>query len=436
METESRLEILKMVRDYANNHYQTQEFTNSNNRVNVSGKVYDADDLEALVDASLDFWLTTGRYNDKFEEKISKRIGSEYCLTTNSGSSANLLAFSSLFSPNLKDKALKPGDEVITVACGFPTTVNPIIQNQCVPVFIDVSIPTYNVDINELERALSPKTKAIMIAHTLGNPFEIDKIMSFAKEHDLYVVEDCCDALGSTYNGQHVGTFGDMGTLSFYPAHHITMGEGGAVYSNHKKFKKIIMSYRDWGRDCWCPPGIDNSCNKRFDWDWENLPASYDHKYVYSHIGYNLKITDMQAAVGYSQLNKLDGFIQARKDNFNYLYSSLKKWEEFLYLPEATLNSDPSWFGFMITIKENKYFDRIKLVKYLNEKNIMTRMLFAGNITMQPYFKNINHRVCSDLTSTNLVMNNGFWIGLYPGLGKKHLDYVAETFSKFFKEEM
>jgi len=384
-----------------------------------------------MVDASLDGWLTTGRFNEDFEKKLANFLGVKYLLTTNSGSSANLLAFSALTSDQIGDRAIQPGDEVITVAGGFPTTVNPMMHFGITPVFVDLDLLTHNIDVTQLESAYSPKVKAIMIAHSLGNPFNLKVILDFCKKYNLWLIEDNCDALGSKYNGQLTGTFGDIGTLSFYPAHHITMGEGGAVFTQNAKLKKIIESFRDWGRDCYCQPGRDNTCGKRFNWKLGDLPQGYDHKYTYSHMGFNLKITDMQAACGLAQLDKLESFIQARKDNFDYLKENLQSCKEFIHLPEATENSDPSWFGFLITLKENAGVSRVDFLKYLDQNKIGTRLLFAGNLTKQPYMKNRQYRIVGNLYNTDYIMNNSFWIGVYPGLDKKMLDYVImhiETF--------
>ncbi len=435
METEDRQEILKLARQYFEKHKGQKKFNSTEDKVNISGKYLDANDLEALINASLDMWLTTGRFNKDFEKKVKAFTQTKWCLTTNSGSSANLLAMTTLCSPSLGESSIKKGDEVITVAAGFPTTINPIIQNGLVPVFVDIDLGTYNINVNELEKALSPKTRAVMLAHTLGNPFNLSEVKKFCDDNKLFLIEDCCDSLGSTYNKQHVGTLGDLATLSFYPAHHITMGEGGAIYSNKPKLKKTLMAIRDWGRDCWCEPGQDNSCNKRFEWDWEQLPHGYDHKYVYSHLGYNLKITDMQAAIGSSQIDKINFFIKKRKENFNHLIRIFKKYEEYFLLPKATLNSEPSWFGFLLTIKDNAPFKRNEFLKFINNKRIMSRLLFAGNVLYQPYFKNIEHVVKSDLEVTNKVMNDTFWLGVYPGLNKEHYDYVEQVVEDFFKSK-
>jgi CDP-6-deoxy-D-xylo-4-hexulose-3-dehydrase len=397
-----------------------------------SGKVIGSREIQYMVEASLDAWLTTGRFNDSFEKRLGKFLGVKHVLTTTSGSSANLLAISALTSPLLGERALRAGDEVITVAAGFPTTVNPLLQYGLIPVFVDIHVPTYNIDPALIEEAVSEKTRAIMLAHTLGNPFALDEVIRVAKKYDLWVIEDCCDALGSTYKGEKVGTFGDIGTLSFYPAHHITMGEGGAVFTKNGKLKKIIESFRDWGRDCYCPPGKDNTCGKRFAWQLGDLPEGYDHKYTYSHVGYNLKITDMQAAAGLAQLDRLPGFIEVRKSNFLYLKDRLSHLEEFLILPEATSGSDPSWFGFPVTLRDESQLKRVDLLKSLDQKMIGSRLLFAGNLTRQPYFKYQSYRVSGDLTNTDRVMNRTFWVGVYPGLNQEILDYVAKSINSSF----
>ena len=424
-------EILGKVAEYGRQKFATSGFDAGNTTIPPSGKVIDHNELSMMVDASLDGWLTTGRFNEEFEKKLSNYLGVRFLLTTNSGSSANLLAFSALTSDMLGERAIKPGDEVITVAGGFPTTVNPMLLYGVTPVFIDIDINTHNIDVSKLEEAYSPKVKAVMIAHSLGNPFNLSAVLDFCKKYNLWLIEDNCDALGSRYNGQLTGTFGDIGTLSFYPAHHITMGEGGAVFTQNPKLKKVIESFRDWGRDCYCQPGKDNTCGKRFDWQLGDLPKGYDHKYTYSHMGFNLKITDMQAACGLAQMDKLDGFVEQRKENFNYLKDKLQSCEEFLHLPEATDNSDPSWFGFLVTIKENAGFNRVDFLKYLDQHKIGTRLLFAGNLTKQPYMKNVKYRVVGDLKNTDYVMNNSFWLGVYPGLTKEMLDFVVEKIETF-----
>jgi len=390
-----------------------------------SGKVVGDPEKNAMIDAALDAWLTTGRFNDAFEKRLADFVGVKHALTVNSGSSANLVAFSTLTSPRLGIRAIRPGDEVITVAAGFPTTVNPIIQNGAVPVFVDAVLPTYNIDVSQLEAALSPRTKAIMIAHTLGNPFDLDAVCAFAQAHGLWLVEDCCDALGSTWKGRKVGTFGHLATLSFYPAHHITMGEGGAVLTSDPELRQIAESFRDWGRDCWCKPGCDNTCGKRFNWQLGSLPAGYDHKYTYSHLGYNLKITDMQAACGLAQLDRLEGFVQARKDNFAYLSEQLKDCADLLILPEATPGSAPSWFGFPITLRPEADLNRQYLLQYLDEHRIGTRLLFAGNLIHQPYMQDRQYRVVGSLKNADQIMNDTFWIGVWPGLSRAQLDYMV-----------
>jgi CDP-6-deoxy-D-xylo-4-hexulose-3-dehydrase len=390
-------------------------------------------ELKNMVEASLDGWLTTGRFNEQFEKKLANFLGIKCLLTVNSGSSANLIAFSTLTSPKLKERAIQKGDEVITVAAGFPTTVNPIIQFGAIPVFIDVKIPTYNIDESLVEEAITNKTKAIMLAHTLGNPFNVKKIKEICEKYNLWLIEDSCDALGSKFDNQNVGTFGDLATLSFYPAHHITMGEGGAVFTNGKKLERIAESFRDWGRDCYCEPGKDNTCNKRFEWQLGDLPFGYDHKYTYSHLGYNMKITDMQAACGLAQLDRLENFIKQRKENFNFLYKNLKSLEEFLILPEAEKNSDPSWFGFPLSLRKNNKFNRNDLIKFLNTNKISTRLLFSGNLTRQPYMNNINFRVQGELKKTDFIMASTFWLGLYPGLSEQHLEYTVSKLKTFFK---
>jgi CDP-6-deoxy-D-xylo-4-hexulose-3-dehydrase len=420
-----RKQILSLVKEYSLLEFSPKKFIPGQTVIPPSGKLIGSKELENMVEASLDGWLTTGRFNSLFETELAKFIGVKHLLTVNSGSSANLVAFSSLTSSKLGDRAIKKGDEVIGVAAGFPTTVNPIIQFGAIPVFVDVDPITHNIDTSKIEAAISPKTKAIMLAHSLGNPFNLDVVTSICKKYNLWLVEDCCDALGSTYKGQMVGTFGDIGTLSFYPAHHITMGEGGAVFTNNYELKQIAESFRDWGRDCYCPPGKDNTCGKRFDWKLGDLPFGYDHKYTYSHLGYNLKITDMQAACALAQLEKAPAFIDARKDNFKFLKERLKTCEEFLNLPEAEKDSDPSWFGFPITLKANCPVSRVDLTTYLDQYKIGTRLLFAGNLTRQPYMLNSEFRISGELTNTDNVMNNTFWVGVQPSLSKEMLEYIA-----------
>jgi CDP-6-deoxy-D-xylo-4-hexulose-3-dehydrase len=426
--------ILELVQDYSVTSFGKKDFIPGQSDIPVTGKVIDSLEIKNMVEASLDGWLTAGRFNSLFEKQLAEFLNIKCLITVNSGSSANLIAFSTLTSPKLKERSIKKGDEVITVAASFPTTINPIIQFGAIPVFIDVKVPTYNINENLVEDAITEKTKAIVIAHTLGNPFNVIRIKEICDKYNLWLIEDTCDALGSKFNNQFVGTFGDIGTLSFYPAHHITMGEGGAVFTNSIKLKRIAESFRDWGRDCYCEPGKDNTCNKRFEWQLGNLPFGYDHKYTYSHMGYNMKITDMQAACGVAQLTKLDNFINLRKRNFKFLYENLKVLEEFLLLPEAELNSDPSWFGFPLSLKINKKFNRNNLIKYLNENKIGTRLLFAGNVTKQPYMKGLNFRVSGDLTNTDYVMENTFWLGLYPGLTSQHLEYVVSKLKFYFQK--
>jgi CDP-6-deoxy-D-xylo-4-hexulose-3-dehydrase len=426
-----RKQIAGLVDRYAEIEFSSKAFVPEQTLIPPSGKLIGAEELKNMVDASLDGWLTTGRFNEQFEKKLAEFIGVKYAITVNSGSSANLVAFSTLTSSKLGERAIGRGDEVIGVAAGFPTTVNPIIQFGAVPVFVDVDPLTHNIDAIKIEAAISSKTKAIMLAHSLGNPFNLDAVTAICKKHNLWLIEDCCDALGATYKGKMVGTFGDIATLSFYPAHHITMGEGGAVFTNNHELKQIAESFRDWGRDCYCPPGKDNTCGKRFCWKLGNLPEGYDHKYTYSHLGYNLKITDMQAACALAQLEKAPAFIQARKDNFQYLRDRLKSCEEFLQLPDVTDGSDPSWFGFPITIKENSPVSRLDLTTYLDQNKIGTRLLFAGNLTRQPYMIGANYRVSGDLTNTDNVMNNTFWIGVQPALTREMLEFVVTKIENF-----
>jgi CDP-6-deoxy-D-xylo-4-hexulose-3-dehydrase len=428
-----RAQILEMVANYCIEAFPERKFIPGETPVPVSGRVFDATDVQSLVDSSLDFWLTTGRYAHQFEIEFARFFKMRHAILVNSGSSANLLALTSLTSPLLGEKRLRPGDEVITVAAGFPTTVNPIFQNGFVPAFVDVHIPSYNIDTDQLESAFSEKTRAVMVAHTLGNPFNLEAVTDFCKKHDLWLIEDCCDAVGATYKGQPVGRFGDVATVSFYPAHHITMGEGGAVLTDKPKLKKIVESFRDWGRDCWCDPGKENTCGKRFDWELGELPHGYDHKYTYSHIGYNLKATDMQAAVGVSQLRKLPGFIEKRRANFNYLRQQLEPLQKYFILPEATPNSDPSWFGFPIYVRPNAAFTRTEAVRWLEAHKIATRLLFAGNLVRQPAYQGQNFRVVGDLAHTEEVMERVFWVGIYPGLTQPMLDYVTDVLTKLCK---
>lgn len=428
---QQRQRILAQVRDYAAQKERPAPFVPGQTAVAPAGRVLDAEAYVAMVDAALDGWLTTGRFNDEFERLIAQRVGVRRALTTNSGSSANLLALSALTSPLLGERRLKPGDEVITAAAGFPTTINPILQNGLVPVFVDSALPTYNPTPHAIESAIGPRTRAVMLAHALGNPFEAAALRRLADRHGLWLVEDCCDAFGSQLHGQSVGRFGHLGTLSFYPAHHITTGEGGAVFTDDPTIARAIESFRDWGRDCYCAPGKDNTCGKRFDWQLGDLPCGYDHKYTYSHAGYNLKMTDMQAALGVAQMARLDAFIAARQANFAHLSARLSACAEFLVLPEATPDSAPSWFGFLITLRENAPCSRVDLLRYLDQHKIGTRLLFAGNVTRQPYMKSREFRVSGDLTVANAITERSFWIGLYPGLTTEMLDYTAERIGEF-----
>lgn len=429
---ELRKKIGALVEEFAGVAYAPKAFTPGSSVVPPSGKVLGAKELQNMVEASLDGWLTTGRFNDAFEARLAAFLGVKHVATVNSGSSANLLAFSALTSPKLGDRAIQPGDEVISVAAGFPTTVNPILQFGAVPVFVDAHIPTYNINPALIESAITPKTKAVMLAHTLGNPYDLAVVKALCKKHGLWLVEDCCDALGATYDGKIVGTFGDIGTLSFYPAHHITMGEGGAVFTNDPTLKVIVDSFRDWGRDCYCAPGKDNTCGKRFCWKLGELPEGYDHKYTYSHLGYNLKISDMQAACALAQMDRLPEFIDARRRNFRFLKQRLAACSEFLTLPEATHNSEPSWFGFPMTLTPASKVRRVDLLTYLDQNKIGTRLLFAGNLIRQPYMAGRRYRVAGSLTTTDIIMNDTFWVGVYPGLTESHLDYVAEKIEQFF----
>ena len=429
-----RREILEKVKLLYNHRKNQETFIPSETPVHYAGRVFDEHEMMTLVDSALDFWLTAGRYAQKFEKEFAKFLGVKYCLLTNSGSSANLLAMSALTSPKLGEKRLKSGDEVITTACGFPTTLNPIIQNNLKPVFVDVELGTYNIQAEMIEETISEKTKAIFVAHTLGNPVNINEIKKIAEKHDLWFIEDNCDALGSKYADRYTGSYGHISTFSFYPAHHITMGEGGAVLTNDPVLKEIIASFRDWGRDCWCEPGCDNTCGKRFGWQLGELPFGYDHKYVYSHVGYNLKVTDMQAAVGTEQLKKLPKFIEIRKKNFNRLYNELKVYDDYLQLPETEENADPSWFGFPILVKNNPKFKRDDIVNHLETNKVATRMLFGGNLTKQPAYIDTNFRVASSLKNTDNVMNNLFWIGVYPGITEEKMVYILKVFEEFFKK--
>jgi len=430
---EIREEIFNKVKEIYRSRKNQEKFTPGKTRINYAGRVYDEKEMIALVDASLDFWLTVGRYAKQFEEEFAKFLGVKYCLLANSGSSANLLAISALTSPKLKEKRLKYGDEVITTACGFPTTVNPIIQNNLIPVFIDVNLGTYNIQVDKIEDAITEKTKAIFIAHTLGNPVNLDKIRKIVKKYNLWFIEDNCDALGSKYKGKYTGTFGHISTCSFYPAHHITMGEGGAVLTNNLELKKIIASFRDWGRDCWCGPGKDNTCGKRFEWQLGKLPFGYDHKYIYSHLGYNLKITDMQAAVGCAQLGKLPSFIKKRQENWYKLYEIFKGYEEYFILPKHSKETEPSPFGFALTIKDKAPFKRSDIVNFLENNNIQTRMIFAGNIIRQPCMEEANYKVVGDLKNTDKIMNDTFWLGVYPGINDEMIEYIRKKVERFMK---
>ena len=429
---ELRLEIASLVQEFADLKYKQKTFEPGKSIVPPSGKVIGATELQYMVDASLDGWLTTGRFNDQFEKELANFIGVKNLITVNSGSSANLVAFATLTSPKLGDRAIKKGDEVIGVAAGFPTTVNPVVQFGAIPVFVDVDLKTHNVNADLIEAAITPKTKAIMLAHTLGNPYNLKKVKELSDKYNLWLIEDCCDALGAEYEGQHVGTFGDIATCSFYPAHHITMGEGGAVFSNNSELMTIAESFRDWGRDCYCKPGCDDTCGKRFDQQLGSLPQGYDHKYTYSHLGYNLKISDMQAACGLAQLKRLPGFIKKRNSNFSYLSNRLSTLTDFIELTMPTENSTPSWFGFPITVKSDSGVNRVDLTKYLDQNKIGTRLLFAGNLTKQPYFSDIEYRIVGDLINTDITMNQTLWLGIYPGLGEAQLDYIAEKLEDFF----
>jgi len=428
---ELRAAISGLTAEYYQEAFAACPFVPGESPVPVSGRFFDAADLQAIVESGLDFWLTAGRFADLFEHKFAKFLGLREARLVNSGSSANLVAISALTSPTLGERRLKPGDEVITVAAGFPTTINPILQNGCVPVFVDIRPGTYNIDGSRLEEAYSERTRAVVLAHTLGNLFNLDAVVDFVRRHDLWLVEDCCDALGSTWKGRMAGTFGHLATFSFYPAHHITMGEGGCVANNDPQLGRLVESFRDWGRDCWCPPGHDNTCGKRFDWQLGDLPYGYDHKFTYSHIGYNLKVSDMQAAVGLSQLNKVVGFIARRKENFRALTALLAPFQEFLLLPETEPEADPSWFGLPLAVRESAPFSREDLLRELNRAKIGTRLLFGGNLLRQPAYRDAKTRVVGPLTHTDFAMNRVFWIGVYPGLTTPMLEYVAETIEKF-----
>jgi CDP-6-deoxy-D-xylo-4-hexulose-3-dehydrase len=426
------LEALKAgVRAFAERHHAPRPFVPGETPVPVTGKVYDHEEFELLLEAGLDGWWTEGRFTQQVASDLAGFLGTRDVMLCNSGSSANLLALTALTSPLMGERRLRPGDEVIGVAAGFPTTIAPTVQTGCVPVLLDIELGTYNVDTRRLEEAVTPRTRAIMLAHTLGNPWDVDAVMSVAKRHDLWVIEDCCDALGATYKGGMVGSFGDLGTLSFYPAHHMTCGEGGAVFSRHARLKRAVESFRDWGRDCWCLPGKDNTCGKRFEWKLGQLPAGYDHKYTYSHLGYNLKTSDLQGALLMAQMKKLPGFIAARRRNWALLHRSLAPWREWLVLPEATAGSDPSWFGFLVTVREGAPFSRAELVAWLESRKIATRMLFAGNMTRQPAFDGVAHRVVGTLENTDRVMRDTFWIGVWPGLTPPMLDWMVDSFAEF-----
>lgn len=445
-ELELRKKISDLVKEYYEIKFKNKKFIPGKDLVRYAGRVFDEKEIQNLVDSSLDFWLTSGRYSDDFETKFAEFVGTDYAMLTNSGSSANLLALSSLTSHLLGEKRLKEGDEVITVAAGFPTTVNPIIQNNLIPVFVDVELETYNVDVNEIEKAITPKTRAIMIAHTLGNPFNLNEILKIVKKHSLWLVEDCCDALGSKYSintstpphihTSNVGTFGHVASCSFYPAHHITLGEGGIVFTNDDNIARAVISIRDWGRDCYCKGGENNTCGKRFTAKYGDLPLGYDHKYVYSHIGYNLKVTDMQAAIGVAQIEKLPYFIEKRKENFKKWTNIFKQYEEFFILPKPTENSDPSWFAYPVSVKETAPFTRNEIADYLNSKKIETRNLFAGNIIKQPAYLNIKKRVVGDLKNTDFIMNNTFFLGVYPGLTDDMINYTAEVLKDFINKKV
>ena len=431
--SEIKDEIMRLISEYHKVAFPEKKFIPGTSAIPVSGKVFDEKELHSLVNASLDGWFTTGRFNETFEKALGKYIGVSKVLTVNSGSSANLIAVTALTDIELGDRAIHPGDEVISVAVSFPTTINPWLMHGITPVFVDIDIPTYNIKVEEIEKAITPRTKAIMVAHTLGNPFDVEKVSEIAKKHNLWLIEDCCDALGATVSGKHVGTFGDIGTLSFYPAHHITMGEGGAVFTKNSKLATIMESFRDWGRDCWCASGCDNTCGKRFEWQLGDLPYGYDHKYIYSRIGYNLKITDMQAALGLAQLEKLESFILARQRNFENLTKGLSKFSDKIILPVATKGTTPSWFGYLITIKPNSGIKRNDFIKKLTDAKIATRLLFAGDIRKQPYFKNINFRNAAEMSNTELVLNNTFWIGVTPMIDDEMVAYVVGVFDEILK---
>jgi CDP-4-dehydro-6-deoxyglucose reductase, E1 len=429
-----RKQILESVNRYHAAAFPKHPFVPGETPVPCGGRAFESDDMVHLVDAALDFWLTGGRYAAQFEQDFARFVGVRHAVLCNSGSSANLLAVAALTSPKLGDRRLRPGDEVITAAAAFPTTVFPLIQYSLIPVFVDVELGTYNPSAERIEEAIGPRTRAIVLAHTLGNPFDLDKVLELARQHNLWVIEDNCDALGSAWRGRRTGTFGDLATASFYPAHHITMGEGGCVLTGQPLLKTIVESFRDWGRDCWCGTGADNTCGKRFAWQLGQLPPGYDHKYIYAHVGYNLKLTDMQAAIGVAQLRKLPGFIEARKRNWNRLRDALGELEDFLVLPRATEHADPSWFGFAVTVRNGAPFDRKSLVEFLENRRIATRALFAGNLTRQPVFQGVNYRVSGDLTNTDTVMHRTFWVGVYSGLTEAMMDYVADAFRQFVRQ--
>jgi len=421
-----RADILRRVAEYHALAFPSHQFVPGQTPVPVAGRVFDEVEMQYLAEATLDFWLTAGRFASDFERSFARFFGVRHAMLVNSGSSANLLALSCLTSPTLGERRLQPGDEVITVAAGFPTTVNPIVHNRLVPVFVDVTIPSYNLDVSQLEMALSARTKAVMVAHTLGNPFDLDIVTEFVRKHNLWLIEDCCDAVGATFGGRSVGTFGDLSTVSFYPAHHITMGEGGCVLTNRPDLKRLVESFRDWGRDCWCETGQDNACGKRFSWDFGSLPSGYDHKFVYSHIGYNLKLTDMQAAVGLAQIEKLPSFIRKRRANFAQLLAALKPLAEYLILPEEKPDREPSWFGFPITIRESAPFSRATIIRFLEDHRIGTRLLFGGNLVRQPAYRDVKYRVVGNLAQTDRIMRQTFWVGVYPGLGHAQIEYIAQ----------
>lgn len=432
-ESELRRKILSLTQEYFNEFHSSSEFKPGRDYVNYAGRIFDHQEGVSLVNSALDFWLTSGKYSDIFSKKLGDFLNVRKCILTNSGSSANLLAISALSSEKLGQRKLSEGDEIITVAAGFPTTINPIYQNNFVPVYCDIQLETLGINTIELENAISSKTKAIMMAHTLGNPFDLDSVMSIAEKNNLWVIEDNCDALGSKWGGKLTGTFGAISTQSFYPPHHLTTGEGGAVLTNSAKLSKIIESFRDWGRDCWCESGVDNTCGKRFEWDLGHMPKGYDHKYMYSHVGYNLKMTDLQASIGIKQIEKLPEFINKRKENHDYYLSQFKKYEDYFILPKTYEKADPSWFGFFLTLRDGLPFSRNDLVQYLEKNKIATRMLFGGNIVKQPAYIKKHHRIISDLKNTDYVMNNSFWIGVYPGINKQKMDYVIQIIDEYLK---